>query len=102
MFVSPNMLEEDITLSEITDTGISMDIQKGDMIQFTIPSLYKRNKAYKFIGMKKLSRSKILLNGQAEFNVEPSDVSITPIISHRQGIFKYILPNVKGVVFFKP
>ena len=84
-FIAPNMIEGDVTLTETTDTGIAMDIQKGDMIQFTIPSS-SHTKAFKFKAFEKESKTEVQLNGLNELIIDPSDaVLLTAIVVHKPG-----------------
>lgn len=86
MFIVPNMIEGDITLTEETGTGLTMDIQKGDMAQFNIPMSTRNNQAFSFKAIEKDTKTEVLLNGQKDFVVDPPEAAtLTPIVAHKEG-----------------
>ena len=89
MFIVPNMIEGDITVTEETGTGISMDIPKGDMSQFTIPmSTAHSGNAFQFKAKEKNVNTEVLLNGQKVYTAYPTDTTtLTPIVAHKEGMY---------------
>lgn len=86
MFIVPNIIESDVTVTETTGTDLSIDIEKGDMTQFTIPMNIHSNKAFKFEAFEKDNNEDVLMNNQKELIVDPNDaITLMPIVVHKEG-----------------
>lgn len=84
----PNIVDNDVTLSETKGSGIKLDISKGDMrFQFTIPTAYTDQKVFGFKAADKKSGKDLLVNGQPEFIASPS-IPLAPtstLVIHKEG-----------------
>lgn len=89
LFITPNIIEEDVTLSEQSGTGINLDITKGDIYQFTVPSAMTNNTLFQFKAMEKSSQTPVLVNGQPLFSASPSipRAPLTTLVVHKEGIY---------------
>ena len=89
-FIAPNIYEgEDVTLIEQSGTEIQLDISKGDIYQFSVPSENPDSKKiFQFKATTKSSKKPVLVNGQNVFSANPSLplAPLTALVIHKEGI----------------
>lgn len=92
LFVAPNIIEHDVTLTEQSATnGISLDIPKGDIYQFTVPSASVSSTIFQFKAVEKSNKTSVLVNGQPQFTADPSNprTPLTTLVIHKEGVYVY-------------
>ena len=97
MFISPNIVDEDVTLEETTGTGQKIDIQKNDMAQFTVATAGKADSP-KFKAYTKENNTELMVNGQKVYTADPSDSSapmgVTSLVIHKECKLSYPISNI--------
>lgn len=83
-FIVMNMLHKDITVEEAS-SGQNIDIQQSEMMQLARPLSGKKD-GFKFSATVKDTKKPALVNGQQQFSLDISDLSMMNIlVVHDEG-----------------
>ena len=88
-FIVTNMANKDITVEEKSGYNQKVDIQQGDMAQFTLP-MSGRKDPLQFKAVPKDGTKGVLINGKDTFSVDPADmVPMQMMVAHEEGMYSH-------------